>query len=442
MVLFKLSHLKFLHRRPTQPKSILTPHSTGQTITSQTSSPLQPKSITKLEKQLEEEQRLRIQFTQPLKNAGARAAPQIPQGSPLKKIIIIALLCGIPAGVIWLVNLPYAVIRRPVAEVAPILLLPSYISLDHNYRLAITTLEQAQQLIDNATAPTDLDLGEQKLHQAQKSLDALPVGWVSDLFYTDYSGYDWRFSTSNFNDARAKAGKLQGKVFQEKNAQNALFEAEQSLATAQQKYSQAKTSADRQIAIAQWQTALDQLEQIPGETLAGKSAQQKLSAHQRDFQEIVGLAAGNQHTLILLSTAREYSQRAANQGQNPPHTTEEWQQIAELWKGAIAQVELIHSDDLTGYAEAQKVRAEYQQNLGQIKIRLEAEDSSTRVFEEAQGETVNLLAIASPTDRNYTIKQLQSIINKLEQVQNGTTVYLEAQSLLLSAQNKLSQFKP
>ncbi len=433
MALFKLSHLKFLYRRPTQPKSVLTPNSTGQAITSQTSSPLQPKSITKLERQLEEEQRLHIQFTQPLKNAGSR--------SPLKKIIVVALLCGVPIGVIWLANLPYALIRRPVAATVPILLLPSYISLDQNYRLAITTLEQAQQLIDYATAATDLDLGEQKLHQAQKSLDALPVGWVSDLFYADYSGYDWRFSTSNFNDARAKAGKLQGKVFQEKNAQNVLFEAEQSLAAAQQKYPQAKTIVDRHTAIAQWQTAIDQLEQIPGETLAGKSAQQRLSAYQRDFQETVGLAAGNQRTLMLFSAAREYSQRAAIQGQKPPHTTEEWQQIAGLWEEAIAQVELVSQDD-TGYAEAQKMRAEYQQNLGQITIRLRAEEQSVRIFEEAQREKVELFAIvATPTSHAYIKSRLQSIIDQLERVQNGTTVYLEAQSLLVSAQSKLSQFK-
>ena len=432
MALFKLSHLKFLPRRPAQTKSIPTPNSTGQAITPQVSAPLQPKSITQLGRQMEEEQRLRIQFTQPLKNIKRR--------SPLKKIIIIALLGGIPIGVIWLVNLPYAAIRRPVAATVPILLLPSYISLDYNYRLAITTLEQAQQLIDKATAPTDLDLGEQKLYQVQKSLDALPVGWVSDLFYSDYSGYNWRFSPSNFNAARAQAGRLQGKVFQEKNAQNVLFEADQSLSAARQQYPQAKTAADRQTAIAQWQTALDQLEQIPGETLAGKSAQQKLSAYQRDFQEIVGLAAGNQHTLMLLSTAREYSQRAAIQGQNPPHPTEEWQQITKLWEEAIAQVQLVSQDD-TGYPEAQKMRAEYQQNLGQIKIRLQAEEESVRIFEQAQRDTTNLLAIATPTSRSQVISQLQSIINQLNQVQNGTTVYLEAQSQLLSAQNKLSQFK-
>lgn len=338
--------------------------------------------------------------------------------------------------------MPYAIVRRPVAATV-LFCCCLVISLDYNYRLAITTLEQAQQLIDKATAPTDLDLGEQKLHQVQKSLDALPVGWVNNLFYSDYNGYNWRFSTSNFNNARAEAGRLQGKVFQEKNAQNVLFEAEQSLAAARQKYPQAQTAVDRQTAIAQWQIALDQLEQIPGETLAGKSAQQRLSAYQRDFQEIVGLAAGNQHTLTIISTAREYSQQAAKQGQNPPHTVEEWQQIAGLWEEAIVQVELIHSDDLTGYPEAQKMRAKYLQNLGQIEIRLQAEDESVKIFEQAQNDVTNFLAIdATPGDRNYRISRLQSIIYQLERVQSGTSVYPKAQNLLQLTQNQLKQFKP
>jgi hypothetical protein len=64
-----------------------------------------------------------------------------------------------------------------------------------------------------------------------------------------------------------------------------------------------------------------------------------------------------------------------------------------------------------------------------------------RIFEEAQRQTTYLLAIATSSNPSYTMSQLQSIINQLEQVQNGTTVYLEAQSQLLSAQNKLNKFR-
>jgi hypothetical protein len=44
-------------------------------------------------------------------------------------------------------------------------------------------------------------------------------------------------------------------------------------------------------------------------------------------------------------------------------------------------------------------------------------------------------------DRNRVLSQLQSIINQLEKVQNGTTAYLKAQELLLSANNKLRQLQ-
>ena len=124
-------------------------------------------------------------------------------------MIGVGLLLGIPIGAIYLINLPYATIRRPVAAKAPLLLLPSYISLDHNYRLAINTFEQAQQLIDSATPPADLALGEQKLDQAQKNLDALPVDWIDDSFST-YGAYNWQFSRSRFNATRAEAFKGKG----------------------------------------------------------------------------------------------------------------------------------------------------------------------------------------------------------------------------------------
>ena len=82
------------------------------------------------------------------------------------------------AGVLWVVNLPYPMLRLPVARTAPILLLPSYISMDYHYRRAIARVEQADQLINHATSPADLKLGESKVREAQENLDALPVWFL------------------------------------------------------------------------------------------------------------------------------------------------------------------------------------------------------------------------------------------------------------------------
>jgi hypothetical protein len=375
-----------------------------------------------------------------------QSTPAKAKGSFFSKIIWVAILLGIPIGVVWAANLPYPVIRRPVAKNAPILLLPSYMDMDSNYRQAIASVEQAQQLIEKPTSTADLNLGEQKVNEAQKHLDALPIGFLTDLPEYKYWWYDSRFNIYGFNTARTKIGQLAAKVFQEKNAQTLLTDSEQALNTAKQQYQQASTPADKQAATTSWRSAIDQLKQIPGTTLAGKTAQAKLDNYQRDFKEVVGLAAGNERVSTLIEGARQFSWQAAKAGQNPPHTVVEWQQVQDLWQQAIDRLEQISKEDLAGYAEAQKLLAEYNKNLGQVKIRRQAEQNSVNALESAQRQIQNLLYFtptkANSIDRNRTISQLRGIIDELEKVQNGTTAYLKAQELLLSAKNKLKQLQP
>jgi len=65
-------------------------------------------------------------------------------------------------GTIWLLNLPYPMIRYPVSRVAPIVLLLSFIRMDSNYRQAIVATEQADQLINQTTSAADISLGQPK----------------------------------------------------------------------------------------------------------------------------------------------------------------------------------------------------------------------------------------------------------------------------------------
>ena len=99
-----------------------------------------------------------------------------------------AIAVGGIAGGIWFLNLPYPMIRYPVARMMPMVLLPSFIGMDHNYRQAIATTEQADQLVNNATSSADFDLGAIKVKTAQKHLDALPV-WFLGYYPSAYCGW-------------------------------------------------------------------------------------------------------------------------------------------------------------------------------------------------------------------------------------------------------------
>ena len=140
--------------------------------------------------------------------------------SKLWSIPIIAMGLSGFAGLIWLLNLPYPMIRRPVAKTAPIILLPSYLKMDRNYRSAIAKVEQADQLVNQATSLEDLKLGQEKVTQAQQHLDALPVwflGYEPQMYRTFFS-FGWKFTFDEFKAARAKVGRMDAKIFQQINA--------------------------------------------------------------------------------------------------------------------------------------------------------------------------------------------------------------------------------
>ncbi|MBF2000608.1 MAG: hypothetical protein IGS38_07805, partial [Synechococcales cyanobacterium M58_A2018_015] len=422
--------------------------SPSQSSSSPSQSALQPvssspiRSLAELEKQMALEAQRAAAALQPtpLQQATLRAKRFT------RQILGVSLLLGIPVGIIAVINLPYAPIRKPVAEKAPILLLPSYISMDQHFRRAIESLEAAKQLIDQATAPADLELGEQKLQQAQESLDRLPTWLWSELPDTQaWWWYSWRLRYSSFTNAQTEAGRLQGKVFQEKNALTALEQAQQSLQAAQQQYRQAKTSIEQQTALAAWQTALDRLQQVPESTLAHQLARQSYDAGRRDLEAIGGLAVSNQRAATLIAAAKQFGWQAAQAGQNAPHTATEWAEVIRLWQAAIDQLQQVPQTDLTGYAEAQKLLAIYKVDQGRIRVRLEQEQQAVATLEQVKAQ-INRLIARTPDDpqrmnRNATVGELQQIIHQLETIASGTTAYPEAQKLLVSAKNKLKQFQ-
>lgn len=363
--------------------------------------------------------------------------------SMFQKIKWTLILVALTSGGVWLLNLPYPMIRRPVASTAPLLLLPSYLSMDHNYRRAVSLVEQADQLVNQATSADDFELGKEKVRQAQTHLDALPVWFLGyePTFYCRWVACSWRFTYDEFAVARASIGRMESKIFQEQNAQTRLQEADAAAQTAKQDYQQAPSLDQQQVAIAAWQVALDQLNEIPNETVAGKLAQTKLTAYTRDFQQVVGVSAGSSQSSALVEAAKAFGLQAAQLSQNPPHPVSQWEEIARLWEVAIARLTEVKSDN-PGYLTAQQLLATYETNLAQIRIRLRAEQEAATALTQAKSRIAQLLRVESQfPDRNRQIGEIQTIIDELSTIRSGTTAHGEAQVLKQSAQQKLSELQ-
>jgi hypothetical protein len=350
------------------------------------------------------------------------------------------------AAVIWVLNLPYPMIRRPVSKTIPVVLLPSFISMDHNYRQAISLVEQADQLVNNATSRADFELGTEKVKLAQKSLDRLPVwflGYYPERYCTLF-GCSWRFTLDEFESARKAIGRMEATLFQQQNAQTQLWEVETALNQAKQEYQQATNLTEKQQAIAAWQSAIDQLVEIPPGTLASQMAQPKLRAAMRDFEQVVGSAEGSLQTATTMDAAKAFAMQAAVASQNPPHSAAQWEQVERLWDMAIARLEQVQPD-APDYLEVQKKLAEYEVNRGIVATRLQAEQESVQTLNQAKEAIAAWQELAQveqeSLDWGRLSGDLRKIITQLEQVQAGTTVSAEAQELLKFARDKDKQLQ-
>ncbi len=345
-------------------------------------------------------------------------------------------------GGLWFVNLPYPMIRGPVARVAPILLLPSFMRMDQDYRAAIALTAQADQLVNQATSPADFDLGSTKVKDAQKHLDALPV-WFLGYYpgaYCGWFGCSWRFTYDEFQQARQAVARMDASLFQEKNAQTQLSSANQTVDQAKQQFQAAPSESAKQVAIAQWQQGMDQLTEVPQTTLAGKTATLKLTAYQRDFQQVVGFTANNARSGNVIQAARAFAAKAQQltPGNAPTValSASQWEAGIKQWDQAIDRLQKIDDKD-PDYKAAQTLLADYTTNQEQARIRLQSETDAVKTFQTAEQLQQDLVARASSLDENQLSSQLQAIESQLKKIPPGTTVTVESQTLLAAVQKRL-----
>ncbi|MBT9314757.1 hypothetical protein [Leptothoe spongobia] len=357
---------------------------------------------------------------------------------------VIGLTAGVAAlaGGLWFVNLPYPMVRWPVSKVAPMLLLPSFMRMDHNYRQTIIYTEQADQLINNATSAADFELGAAKSAQAQKHLDQLPV-WFLGYYpqrYCQFFSCGWKFTLDEFQDARALIGRMEAQIFQEQNALQQLDTAALAIETAKEQYQTVEAAAEKTAVLAAWQAGMDQLNEIPNGTLASSQAQKRLEAFQRDYSSLAGTTADVQQSNDLVTVAKNYGIQAAQLVQGPPHLASKWEQAENLWEEAILALNRV-PEGSPGYIEAQKIKAQYIVNQGQIETQKLREQEAVATIQKVRDTVIQLIDKAERGEIRGLQAELQKVINNLGTVPADTTVSAEAQQLQTQAQNKLNELQ-
>ncbi|MBE9222138.1 hypothetical protein IQ215_05455 [Cyanobacterium stanieri LEGE 03274] len=368
--------------------------------------------------------------------------------STIKRIFFITLGISIPAGFLYIVNLPYAAIRRPVNRHAPVLLLPSQIIVENNFKKALNLTEQAEQLIDNATDFPDLDLGSQRLQEGKVYLDKIPIIAQNELMGYGNSNRVYRsgFSGTKFVEMRKKVGELEAKIFQGTNAKQTLNKLENQLADLKSQYQNSNSDTEKRQIIQQWRTMLNEFNLISSSTFAGTIAQQKLVVHELDFEDVVGFSANNERLATFIGTAEDFARLAKTRSQNPPYTVSEWSDIEDFWEKAINELEKIPETDLEGYRQANRIIVGYEDSLRDARLRKEIEEDSLRSLENAENlisryRNSNANLDDSPNNISRRIVQIQDIISILNSVDPNSTSYPTAQKLIGDAQNQINDLK-
>jgi hypothetical protein len=350
-----------------------------------------------------------------------------------------ALGLSLPLGIIAVANLPYGAIRRPVAHTAPALLLPSYLTIDRHFNTAIAATETAQNRLEATTTPETLEQVRQDFVAAREHFNALPLDFLQQFPQCDFGIYRCQYNSAQYQQAITQLDQIEATLTQENQAQLSLTQAEQNVKSVKWDYLQAYTDTDRNAAIAQWQLALDQLAQIPPQTLAGDLARAKLIAYEQEFQQTVSPQdtpeTQIQRAAALIESARQFAWQAALASQNPPHTVAHWQHVEHLWERAIRTLERISSTNLDQYKKAQRLLAQYNAYLGQIQVRRQAEQNASTTLTTAQSQLEHFLT--TNPKHPQARAQLQSILYKLDNIPTGTTAHAKAQKIRQWVQGQL-----
>lgn len=198
-----------------------------------------------------------------------------------------------------------------------------------------------------------------------------------------------------------------------------------------------------------WRQAIAQLDQVSDQDANYVAAQKKKALYQQNLQQVearqIAVLQPAPTTVQApqfsspredwLATAKGYGWQAALASQNAPHPAQQWAEIAEVWKIALSTLDKIDSAQ-PQYAEAQQVKARYQQNLSAIHQRYQLEQIAGQQLQALQSKIITLNQAAVSNAVRHS--QLQNIAQQLKTIPAGTQAHPVAQQLTIQIGAQMS----
>lgn len=356
-----------------------------------------------------------------------------------QRVKFLGITIGAVGAGLTIVNLPIPGIRETIAQKAPILLLPSIASWDYHYQEGMVDLEKAEQLIQNAKHPNDLDLGDRELKSAQAHLNALPLQGFehySDSYYCYFRNCRWQFSSWEIQQRREAAGRTEAILFQERNLQSQLKESTDKIADYQKNYPKATNDIEKQTILTQWEREISQINLLNSNSLMGRIANTEHDRITTDFQKITGLNQATNQSDRLMQGAVPFAVAAQKLTEGKSHDADEWQAIIRQWESAIGQLQSIPVQN-PDYVKSRKVLADYQQQLDRAKIRLNQEVNAATLLQTTESQINTLVRNHTSLNRDQAKAELMAIEARLKKIPIGTTAYDQAQDWLGSLRKRL-----
>ncbi len=336
-------------------------------------------------------------------------------------------------------NLPLPGIRDTIAQKAPVLLLPSVAAWDYHYRGGMVDFQQAEQLIQQAKHPNDLDQGDRKLKSAQSHLNALPLQGFEqygDTYYCSFRNCGWNFSSREIQQRREEAGRIEAILTQERNLQSQLKQITDTIVNTETEFKTTKDESKKQTLLAKWEQNLSKLDMLKSNSLMGRIARTEHLRVSANYQKITGLTQAQTQSGNLLQAAVPFAQAAQKLTAGKSHSVDEWEAIVRQWDNAIEQIQSIPVDS-ADYVKSRKVISDYQQQADRAKIRLNEERTAAELLQAIEGQINTLVQNHTSLNRDQAKAQLMTIEAKLKKIPQGTTAYDQAQNWLDSLRKRL-----